>query len=180
MPRVCKQEEFKSADTAALACALLGKLLVTRIEGKRVARRILETEAYQGMEDEACHASKGRTARTSVMFGEAGYWYVYLCYGIHEMLNLVTGERDYPAAILIRGVEGAIGPGRVTRVLRVDRRFNGLEASRRTNLWIEDDGMSVPRSEIIAGPRVGIDYAGKAWRDKPWRFQWKQYRGKLF
>ena len=174
MSRICKSEEFDSIDTAALARGLLGKLLVTQIAEKRVARRIIETEAYHGVDDEACHASKGRTARTSVMFGEAGYWYVYLCYGIHEMLNLVTGPVGHPAAVLIRGVEGAVGPGRLTKMLKIDRRFNGQRASSEGGLWIEDDGVLVPEEDVLVGPRVGIGYAGEKWRNIPWRFQWSK------
>ncbi|MFH1497995.1 MAG: DNA-3-methyladenine glycosylase [Verrucomicrobiota bacterium] len=148
-------------------------MLVVRLaDGRLERRRIVEAEAYDGPCDLACHASKGRTARTGVMFGPAGTWYVYLCYGVHEMLNLVTGPVDYPAAILIRGVEGAVGPGRLTRALGLDRSFNAMPARRRSGLWVEDDGWTLPVGQTItAGPRVGVAYAGPEWSAKPWRFR---------
>lgn len=132
---------------------------------------ILEVEAYCGEKDQACHARAGRTKRTQVMYGAGGIWYVYLCYGIHEMLNLVVGPADWPAAILIRGVEGAIGPGRVTKTLAIDRRLNGASAvSPESGLWLEDRGIRVPRPLMVATPRIGVDYAGPIWTGKHWRF----------
>ena len=120
---------LQAKKTVALARWLLGKHLVRRFpDGREEARMIVETEAYDGERDLACHARAGRTKRTEVMYAAGGIWYVYLCYGVHELLNLVVGPRDWPAAILIRGVEGAIGPGRVTKALGVDRR-TGLIAS---------------------------------------------------
>ena len=136
----------------------------------RESHRITEVEAYHGPEDLACHASKGRTTRAEVMFAPGGVWYVYLVYGMHEMLNLVTGPRDFPAAVLIRGVEGVSGPGRLTRTLKIDRRFNGQPADRSRGLWIEDDGFEPPPEEVSATPRIGIDYAGEPWISKPWLF----------
>jgi len=164
----------RSSETVKLAQSLVGRLLVTRLDGRRVAKRIVEVEAYDGPRDRACHASRGRTPRTEVMFRPGSLWYVYLCYGVHEMLNLVTGPRDYPAAILIRGVEGVSGPGRVTRALDIDRRFNGHAATRSTGLWIEDDGFAVRAANIKATPRIGIAYAGEPWVSKPWRFIWRR------
>lgn len=131
---------------------------------------ITEVEAYDGPEDKACHASRGRTARTSVLFGPPGHWYVYLCYGIHEMLNLVTGPEGYPAAVLIRGVEGFVGPGRVTKALGIDRRFNTRPADRAAGLWIERPSRAPDPAQILATPRIGVDYAGLEWASKPWRF----------
>ena len=132
---------------------------------------IVETEAYHGESDQACHARAGRTKRTEVMYGPGGVWYVYLCYGIHEMLNLVVGPRDWPAAILIRGVEGAIGPGRVTKALAIDRKLNAASATAEASgLWLEDRGVRIPRGKITATPRIGIDYAGPIWSAKHWRF----------
>lgn len=168
---------WSGKDTVGHARRLLGYRLVIRDEVGVVRRaRITETEAYHGPEDKACHASKGRTGRTEVMFGPAGRWYVYLCYGVHEMLNLVTGPEDWPAAVLIRGIEGASGPGRVTRALGIGRAFNGARAERKRGggaaLWIEEPDIVVPESEIVDGPRVGVDYAGPEWAGKPWRFRW--------
>jgi DNA-3-methyladenine glycosylase len=170
VPRILRASELAGTDTVAIARCLLGRLLVTRVGGRRVARRITEVEAYDGPHDRASHASRGRTRRNEPMFAAGGIWYVYLCYGVHEMLNLVTGPHDYPAAVLIRGVEGAVGPGRVTRALGVDRRFNALPATRATGLWIEDDGFTPAPARLMSTPRVGVDYAGPEWSAKPWRF----------
>jgi DNA-3-methyladenine glycosylase len=104
------------------------------------------------------------------MYGPGGVWYVYLCYGVHEMLNLVTGPRDRPAAVLIRGVVGANGPGRLTKALKIDRRLNGALAAPASGLWIEDRGVRAPRGAILATPRIGVAYAGPVWSKKPWRF----------
>ena len=131
---------------------------------------ITEVEAYNGECDLACHARAGRTRRTEVLYRAGGAWYVYLCYGIHEMLNLVVGPADWPAAVLIRGVEGCHGPGRVTRALGIDRRLNGANAHADSGLWIEDRGVKVPRRLIKVTPRIGVDYAGPVWSQKPWRF----------
>jgi len=171
MPRVISPENWQGRGTVSLARALLGKVLVRTTATGIEKRVIVETEAYVGAHDLACHASKGCTPRTRVMFGAGGVWYVYLCYGIHEMLNLVTGPVGHPAAILIRGVEGAIGPGRVTKQLRVDRALNGLAASPESGLHLEDHGITAPPRHVVAGPRVGVDYAGSIWAAKPWRFQ---------
>lgn len=171
MDRVISPEKWTASGTVRLARALLGKILVRTTPAGRMERVIIETEAYVGTADRACHASKGRTARTEVMFGPGGHWYVYLCYGVHEMLNLVTEREGFPAAILIRGVEGASGPGRLTKQLGIDRSFNARPAAPASGLHLEDHGLVAPRSKIVAGPRVGIDYAGPEWAAKPWRFR---------
>jgi DNA-3-methyladenine glycosylase len=164
-------ETWRSTETVELARRLLGRhLVVRRPDGSIQAHRITEVEAYDGEADLASHASRGRTCRTEVMFGPGGVWYVYLCYGIHEMLNLVTGPRDRPAAILIRGLEGLPGPGRLTRALGIDRRFNGAPATRKTGLWLEDRDGPEARFRIRASARIGVDYAGPVWARKPWRF----------
>ncbi len=175
MPTVVEAKAWESCETPRIARDLLGCRLVVRLPGGETRSALItETEAYHGPDDRACHASRGRTARTEVMFGPAGRWYVYLCYGMHEMLNLVTGPADWPAAVLIRGVEGVTGPGRVTRAFGIGRSLNGAEASPLSGLWIERDEASGPvlPHEVLAGPRVGIDYAGAEWADKPWRFRW--------
>lgn len=135
-----------------------------------MAGRITEVEAYHGEADLACHASKGRTPRTEVMYQAGGRWYVYLCYGIHEMLNLVTGPEDHPAAVLIRGLESVAGPGRLTKRLHIDRRLNGALAAPASGLHLEDHGVHLSRGQIHSGPRIGVDYAGPVWCAKPWRF----------
>ncbi|MGA3006573.1 MAG: DNA-3-methyladenine glycosylase [Opitutaceae bacterium] len=163
---------LRTKKTAVLARWLLGKVLVRARQGRETAVVITEVEAYDGPRDRASHAhlDRGRTPRNAVMFAPGGRWYVYLCYGVHEMLNLVTGPRDYPAAILIRGVADIHGPGRVTRRLGVDRRLNGWPARRASGLWIEDRGVRVPRRLVQATPRIGVEYAGPIWAHKKWRF----------
>ena len=149
------------------ARALVGKILVRRLpDGTILRARITETEAYFGEADTACHACHGRTKRTEVLYHRAGTIYVYLCYGIHWMLNLVTGAEDDPQAVLIRGVEGAMGPGRVTKFLRIDKSLN--DAVLGDELSLEDDGY-VP-AHITASPRVGIGYAAPEDQARLWRF----------
>jgi DNA-3-methyladenine glycosylase len=162
---------FATKDAVAFAPWLLGKFLVrTRANGEGTRNVITEVEAYNGVEDLASHASKGRTARTEVMHRSGGIWYVYLCYGIHEMLNLVVGPEDFPAAVLIRGVHNLHGPGRLTKHLDVGRVFNGKAAEPASGLHLEDDGLVVTKKWIQVTPRIGVDYAGPVWANKPWRF----------
>ncbi len=163
---------LQSKKTVTLARGLLGQYLVRRRpDGREDARMIVEVEAYHSESDLACHARAGRTKRTEVLYAAGGIWYVYLCYGIHEMLNLVVGPKDFPAAILIRGVEGAIGPGRVTKALGIDRKLNAASAlDPASGLWLEDRGVRVPSRLVEKTPRVGIDYAGPIWSQKHWRF----------
>lgn len=166
-----KAKVFEQKNTVALARWLIGRILVRRREsGEESRHMITETEAYHGEDDLACHASKGRTTRTDVMYRPGGVWYVYLCYGVHEMLNLVTGIEDFPSAILIRGVKDIVGPGRLTKALKIGRTLNGQAASEVSGLWIEDAEREVPEREIMATPRIGVDYAGPEWAARPWRF----------
>jgi len=151
-----------------VAPALLGKQLVRKDHGGKEHRyTITETEAYRGGEDLACHASKGRTPRTEVMFSEGGHVYMYLIYGMYWMLNVVTAGKDVPQAVLIRGLKEASGPGRLTRLVGLDRDFYGEDLVTSGRLWIEDAGT---RARFTTGPRIGVDYAGDPWKDKPWRF----------
>ncbi len=153
-----------------VARELLGSWLVTRTErGGSVRHAIFETEAYLGGHDLACHGSKGMTARNAVMFGPAGRWYVYLCYGMHWMLNVVTGAEGVPAAVLIRGAGAFTGPGRLTRGLGITKSFNGLPVGRSAGLWLARSGCEVPRRFITRTPRIGVGYAG-AWAEKPLRY----------
>lgn len=172
MSRIIEAKEIRRKKTVDLARWLVGKQLVRRRGGwdPELRLRITETEAYDGERDLACHASKGRTPRSEVLYLPGGVWYVYLCYGIHEMLNLVAGPAGWPAAVLIRGVEGISGPGRITRALHVDRGLNRAPAEPSTGLWLEDDGFVVSPARIRRTPRIGVDYAGLVWAAKPWRF----------
>lgn len=160
------QKDFFEQPTLIVAENLLGKFLVR----ENRAFMITEVEAYDGFEDKASHASRGETPRNKVMFGEAGIWYVYFVYGMHHMLNIVTGVEDFPAAVLIRGVEGISGPARLTKALDVDRTMNTKKADRSSGLWIEDHGIVVSKHRIEKTPRIGVAYAGLEWAGKPWRF----------
>ena len=160
---------FFNRPTRIVAQKLLGKFLVCRKEKRIIEGMITEVEAYIGSHDKASHASRGKTPRTEVMFGKPGYWYVYLIYGMYHCLNIVTEEEDYPAAILIRGIEGVSGPGKVSRHFGIDKTFNAMPANKKTGLWIEDRGININPRRIKRGKRIGVDYAG-AWKDKLWRF----------
>lgn len=152
---------------------LLGKLLVRKIGNKTISAMITETEAYDGFKDKASHAHRGKTARNFPMFGPAGYWYVYFTYGIHWMLNIVTGPKNYPAAVLIRGVDGVNGPARVTKFFKIDKKLNNKPASAKTGLWLENGGARVKKSQIKKSPRIGVAYAGPVWSKKHYRFYLK-------
>ncbi|HPT20987.1 MAG TPA: DNA-3-methyladenine glycosylase [Bacteroidales bacterium] len=160
--------EFYIRDVLIVAPELIGKVLVVKTNSVTCRRFLItETEAYRGAEDKACHASKGRTERTDVMFLQGGMVYVYLVYGIYWMLNIVTGEEDNPQAVLIRGVEGFKGPGKLTRAMGIDKSFYGEDITRSERIWIEDSMIS---PVIKTGQRIGIDYAGEYWKTKPWRY----------
>ena len=157
--------EFYHRPCVEVARDLVGKVLVCN--GKRL--RIWETEAYCGEADTACHASRGRTKRTEVMYMAAGTVYVYLCYGIHWMLNIVTGEEDQPEAVLIRACAEAKGPGKLTKALGITGEYNRSSVVDSQTLWIEDDGF---RCDITTDKRVGIGYASQEDQDRLWRFVW--------
>lgn len=163
------KKDFYEQSTFVVARALLGKYLVTRYKGKIYPYMITEVEIYDGRADLASHAARGMTPRNKIMYGDAGVWYVYLVYGIHEMLNIVTRKRGYPAGVLIRGVEGISGPGRVTKALHVTRDVNGKKAEKNSGLWIEDRGVRVIKTKVVRTPRVGVIYAGEYWAKKKWR-----------
>ncbi len=157
--------EFFHRPCLEVARDLVGKLLI--FGDKQL--RISETEAYCGEADTACHAHKGRTARTEVLYREAGTVYVYLCYGIHWLLNIVTGEEGQPEAVLIRACVEAAGPGKLTKALGITGALNRTSVCDGP-LQIVDDGF---RCEIETDKRVGIGYASQADQDKPWRFKMK-------
>jgi DNA-3-methyladenine glycosylase len=166
-------------DVVKIAKELLGKILVTNWNDEYTSGRIVETEAYAGESDKASHASKGRTARTEVMFNEGGRAYVYLCYGIHQMFNIVTNKEGIADAVLIRGIEPiegmdimlkrtgkkkldetlTKGPGNVGKAFGFHTSQCGLSLAS-DELFIADDGFKVPKAMIGASPRIGVDYAG--------------------
>ena len=161
-------QSFFETDVLELAPALLGKIICRKMPDGEVLRcRITETEAYNGVSDLACHASKGRTPRTEIMFHQGGHVYVYLIYGMYWMLNFVTGEKEIPQAVLIRGIEGYSGPGKLTKALEIDKSFYGENLLTSEKLWIED---GLRKVSYTATPRIGIDYSGEIWKNKPWRF----------
>lgn len=168
MGKILSQRFFKSKDTVKIAKNLLGKFLVRRYGGKTAAYRIIEVEAYDGFRDKASHAHRGPTERNKIMFGEAGYWYVYFTYGIHWMLNIVTGPKDYPAAVLIRGIEEINGPARLTKALHIDKKLNDKFVNKKSSLWIENRG--IRSRKIFSAHRIGVGYAGPVWSKKKWRF----------
>ena len=162
------EKDFFVRDVLDVAPDLIGKKLVRMIDGRRKEDYITELEAYRGKEDLACHASKGRTRRTEVMFHGGGKLYIYFIYGMYHMLNIVAGPEGLPQAVLIRGVNGLDGPGKLTRALKIDQSFYGEEIYKSNRLWIEE-GISNP--DFVRLPRVGINYAGQHWISKMWR--WK-------
>jgi DNA-3-methyladenine glycosylase len=164
-------KEFFSRDVLEVAPELLGCFLLRQSETGRLRCRITEVEAYRGEEDRACHACKGRTARTEIMYHEGGHLYVYLIYGMYWMLNIVTGPEDQPQAALIRGIEGFYGPGRLTRYMGIDKSFYGENLLISNRLWLEK-GPAMSSYETL--PRIGIDYAGEPWKSKRWRFTAQQ------
>ncbi len=155
-----------------VAPALLG----LRLCANGVTGIIAETEAYHGEEDLACHAAKGRTPRTATLYGPPGTLYVYLCYGMHHLLNVVTDIEGVPSAVLIRGliIEGldprrSNGPGKVAKLLGINRSHNGESLG--TTVILDTPAMTKPRlGAHPCGPRIGIEYAGKDWASKPWRW----------
>ncbi len=176
---------FYEQPTVKVARQLLGKYLVRVQADGVIAGMILETEAYVGLEDKASHASRGRTPRSGIMFGPAGVAYIYLVYGMHHCLNIVTEQEAYPAAVLIRAVEPCEGielmrkrrqiqdghrltngPGKVCQAFGIDRGLNGLDVCGET-LFIEDRGSG--SVDIVVATRIGVEYAGP-WKDKLWRF----------
>ena len=179
--------EFFRRDAVTVARDLLGKHLLRSYRGDTLAGLIIETEAYLGEEDTACHASKGCTARTRVMYGLAGHYYVYLIYGMYHMLNIVTGDEGHPQAVLIRALQplrglelmrelrGGVtdkhlcnGPGKLCQALAIDRSLNEMAVDG-DQLWLED-GPKVDEKAVLAGPRVGIGYASLKDQERPWRF----------
>lgn len=191
-PKRLSIDFFTGSDVVAISRELLGKFLITQIDGQRCGGMIVETEAYAGITDRASHAYKGRkTSRTGVMYRRGGLAYIYLVYGIHHLFNVVTNTEGIPDAVLIRAIEPTdnlplmnqryphhrltAGPGRLTRALGITTALNG-ESLIDGRIWLEDRGMMINPQDITSGPRIGVAYAGedaaRSWRfcirDHPW------------
>lgn len=167
-PKLRLDHSFFHRECLDVAQDLVGKVLVHRCGGEIRRLRITETEAYCGVSDTACHASKGKTKRTEVLWMEAGTVYLYLCYGIHWLLNIVTGEENDPQAVLIRACEGADGPGKLTKQLGINGQLNRSSVLTGDQLWIEDDGFAC---RVAFDTRIGIGYAAEEDQQKLWRFK---------
>lgn len=186
---------YQQEDVVKLASDLLGKVLVTKLNGKITSGIITETEAYNGIFDKASHAFGGkRTTRTETMYANGGISYVYLCYGIHHLFNIVTGKKDVPHAVLIRAIQPnkgvdlilqrrnaqklspnlCVGPGKVSSALNISTKQNAISLSG-NSIWLEDDNININPSQIWVGPRIGVDYAGEDAK-LPYRFLVKDYK----
>ena len=185
----CLPVSFYDRDVVVVARELLGMRLVRRFEGQCLAGFIIETEAYRGEEDQACHARVGLTPRTVVLYGSPGRAYVYFTYGMHWCLNCVASPPGFPAAALIRAifptdgleqiaarrasrprVDWCNGPGKLTQALAIDGSLNDMDLTDPSgDLWLEA-GRFVPDAEVVTGPRVGINRVIEPWRSMPWRF----------
>ncbi len=165
--RLRLSKDFFCLDVLDVAPRIIGKMLVKRNGSLSSDYVITEVEAYRGEEDAACHARFGITARNSIMYKPGGLLYVYLIYGIHWMMNIVTGNEGVPQALLIRGLKGFNGPGRLTKELGINGTHNGEDIATSDLIWIEDPGTV---SEFIQKPRVGIDYSDEPWKSIPWRY----------
>ena len=182
-------EQFYNRYVVDVARDLLGQHLVRILNGQRISGIIIETEAYDGKQDLACHARVGKTNRNAVMFGPPGHAYVYFTYGMHWCLNVVTGAIDYPAAVLLRAIEPVEGleiisqnrqkiqqknwtngPAKLTQALQINRNQNGVNLySQESGLWIER-GEKIPENLIKTSPRIGINNTPEPWKSMPWRF----------
>ncbi len=188
MPRLALS--FFARPTLAVARDLLGQRLVHRLNGRRLSGLIVETEAYIGETDLACHARHGRTPRSEVMYGAPGHAYVYFTYGMHWMLNFVTEREGFPAAVLIRALVPltgiaemqrrrgrdplADGPAKLTQALGIDKRLNGADLCRRATVLFVEAGPGARDREVVRGPRVGLGDTPEPWLSKNWNFKWQE------
>lgn len=196
MEKLIERDFYLNPDVVEVARKLLGKRLITVVDGEKCSGIICETEAYAGIADKASHAFGGRrTERTEIMYRIGGTAYVYLCYGVHSLFNVVTSVRDEPHAVLIRGIipevgieimarrknklliknKDGIGPGNVSKLLGIHYSMSGLDLCKPeadNAIWIEETGLVAHEPEIIRGPRVGVEYAGEDAK-LPYRFIWK-------
>jgi DNA-3-methyladenine glycosylase len=171
--------DFFNRPTLQVTRDLLGKFIVRNFEGIRLSAMITETEAYQGPQDKASHAFGGRrTPRVEPLYQDGGTAYVYLCYGIHWLLNFSSAGKGRAEGVLIRGILAGnrserillAGPGRLTRYLSIDKALDGEDVTTSKRMWLEDRGIRVSARHVRKGPRVGVDYAGPYWAARPWRF----------
>ena len=165
--RVRLPGSFYKRDVLELAPDLLGKKIVRSIDNEIIEHYITEVEAYRGIEDLACHACKGRTNRTEIMYAEGGHIYIYFIYGMYWMFNIVAGPKEIPQAVLIRSTNIISGPGRLSRELGLDKSFNGESLITSKRIWLEK-GIDV--GKIVTSPRIGVDYSGEFWKNIEWRF----------
>ena len=188
---MCLPREFYNRPTLTVARELIGARLVRMLDGIKLVGLITEAEAYIGEEDLACHAKAGRTPRTQVMYGPPGYAYVYFTYGNHWMLNAVTDQDGFPAAVLIRAIQpiegvqvmsvrrngrDTFGPGKLCQAMGITKSENGCDLTEAdSDLWIEP-GISVPEKNVTIGPRVGLNTVPEPWLSKPWRFLVKGWK----
>ena len=190
MRRQILPSDFYNRPVLEVARNLLGMRLVHTLDNTRTAGIIIETEAYDGENDLACHAHVGKTRRNETMFGPAGHAYVYFTYGMHWLLNCVTGQEGYPAAVLIRSIfptenidviasrrspakenDWCNGPAKLTRAFAIDKQLNGADlCSRRSPIFIELAD-SVPEKYVLTSNRIGLNSVPEPWRSKPWRYQ---------
>jgi DNA-3-methyladenine glycosylase len=179
------EQKFFLQKTEETAKELLGKVMTRETGGRKISGVITETEAYLGINDKACHSSKGLTPRTKIMFGPPGYWYIYLVYGMYYCLNLVTEPEGNPCAVLIRSIKPIAGlakdvktdgPGKLCRALKINQSLNAKKAnSQRSKLYLEDRGIFIPTRQIKKTKRIGIDYAGEKWRNRKLRFYMEKF-----
>lgn len=191
--KILPKQFYRRDDVVSVSRELLGKVICTRIDGKTVTSGIItETEAYCGRNDKACHAYQKRTPRTEVMYRSGGIAYVYLCYGIHHLFNIVTNIEGQADAVLVRAIQPVdgtglmldrrgmdavspkltAGPGRLSQALGITTDYNATDLAEKT-LWIEDRGLDISEGEIEASTRIGVEYAGKDAK-RPWRFYLKE------
>ena len=184
------KRDFFQGGTLTIARQLLGQSLIKlETDGSRLSGSIIETEAYIGMDDLACHARAGKTPRNASMWGEPGHAYVYFTYGMHWMLNLVTEEEGFPAAVLLRALvardgldrmrarrtgrpdeELCDGPAKLCQAFVIDRSFDGLDLCQPDSPLFLEAGLDIPNSAVTQGPRVGLNKVEEPWKSIPWRF----------
>lgn len=192
---ILKSDFYLNSSVVEAARHLLGKILVTKINNKTVCVRIVETEAYCGFDDAACHAAKGKTSRNAPMFASGGICYVYLCYGIHKLFNVVTNKKGIADAVLVRAAEPMRGtdtmlsrrnksvmkpdvlngPGKLSQALGIDLTHNRTDLTQGRAIWIED---ATEVDDFVASHRVGVDYAGEdAFKNYRFRIRNHPYAG---